>query len=137
VTPPSGEAPGRSKATASGRPQVLILDGGFGGIGAARKLRQADVDVTLVDRHDHHTFQPLVHQVATDLLKTTACGHPLRDLFHEQPIPPFLFGTVVEGLHEAGHAGTARVVVEKPFGHHQASARALAAEVHQYIERET
>ncbi len=67
------------------RPHVLVLGGGFGGIGAARKLKKADVDVTLVDRHDYHTFQPLLYQVATDLLETTACGHPLRDLFHEQP----------------------------------------------------
>jgi NADH dehydrogenase len=64
---------------------VLVLGGGFGGIAAARKLKDADVDVTLIDKHDYHTFQPLLYQVATDLLETTACGHPLRDLFHEQP----------------------------------------------------
>jgi NADH dehydrogenase len=64
---------------------VLVLGGGFGGIAAARKLEDADVDVTLVDRNDYHTFQPLLYQVATDLLETSACGHPLRDLFHEQP----------------------------------------------------
>ena len=67
------------------RPHVLILGGGFAGIGAARQLKGADVDVTLVDRHDYHTFQPLLYQVATDLLETSACGHPLRDLFHEHP----------------------------------------------------
>ena len=39
----------------------------------------------LVDKHDYHTFQPLLYQVATDLLETAAVGHPLRDLFHEQP----------------------------------------------------
>jgi glucose-6-phosphate 1-dehydrogenase len=48
-------------------------------------------------------------------------------------IPPFLFGTVVKGLAEAGLTKTARVVVEKPFGHDLASARALAEELHQYI----
>jgi NADH dehydrogenase len=64
---------------------VLVLGGGFGGVGAARKLKKADVDITLVDRNDYHTFQPLLYQVATDLLETSACGHPLRDLFHEQP----------------------------------------------------
>ncbi|MGH9248058.1 MAG: NAD(P)/FAD-dependent oxidoreductase [Acidimicrobiales bacterium] len=69
----------------TGRPQVLILGGGFGGVGAARRLKKADVDITLVDRNDYHTFQPLLYQVATDLLETSACGHPLRDLFHEQP----------------------------------------------------
>src|SRR5215510_6041282 len=49
-------------------------------------------------------------------------------------IPPFLFGTVVKGLTEAGLTKTARVVVEKPFGHDGASARELAAELHQYID---
>ena len=49
-------------------------------------------------------------------------------------IPPFLFGTVVKGLADAGLTKTARVVVEKPFGHDQESARALADELHQYID---
>ncbi len=49
-------------------------------------------------------------------------------------IPPFLFGRVVKGLHDAGLTKTARVVVEKPFGHDLESARALAAELHTYID---
>ena len=49
------------------------------------KLKHADVAVTLVDQHDYHTFQPLLYQVATDLLEPSVVGHPLRDLFHEQP----------------------------------------------------
>jgi glucose-6-phosphate 1-dehydrogenase len=49
-------------------------------------------------------------------------------------IPPFLFGTVVKGLSEAGLTDSARVVVEKPFGHDLASARALAAELHRYLD---
>jgi glucose-6-phosphate 1-dehydrogenase len=49
-------------------------------------------------------------------------------------IPPFLFGTVVKGLSEAGLTENARVVVEKPFGHDLASARELADELHQYID---
>ncbi len=68
-----------------GRPRVLVLGGGFAGIGAARKLTDADVDVVLVDKHDYHTFQPLLYQVATDLLPPATVGHALRDLFHEQP----------------------------------------------------
>jgi NADH dehydrogenase len=62
------------------RPRVLILGGGFAGVGAARKLRHADAEVVLVDRHDYHTFQPLLYQLATGLLETTAVGHSLRDL---------------------------------------------------------
>jgi NADH dehydrogenase len=71
--------------TRSSRSKVLVLGGGFAGIGAARKLKDADVDVVLVDKHNYHTFQPLLYQVATDLLEQAAVGHPLRDLFHEQP----------------------------------------------------
>lgn len=51
-------------------------------------------------------------------------------------VPPFLFATVVEGLAEAGLTGSARVVVEKPFGHDLDSARALAAELHRYVDED-
>jgi NADH dehydrogenase len=67
------------------RPRVLVLGGGFAGIGAARKLRKADVDVVVIDGHDYHTFQPLLYQVATDLLPQGTVGHPLRDLLDDQP----------------------------------------------------
>ena len=66
------------------RPRVLVLGGGFAGIGAAQKLRKSDVDVVLVDKNDYHTFQPLLYQVATGLLSEPAVGHPIRDLFHKQ-----------------------------------------------------
>ena len=63
---------------------MLVLGGGFGGIGAAKKLAKSPVDVVLVDRHDYHTFQPLLYQLATGLLEQSAVGHPIRDLFHKQ-----------------------------------------------------
>ena len=66
------------------RPRVLILGGGFAGVGAAQKLKKADAGVVLVDKHDYHTFQPLLYQLATGLLETTAVGHSLRDLVKEQ-----------------------------------------------------
>jgi NADH dehydrogenase len=66
------------------RPRVLVLGGGFAGIGAAQKLKNSDVDVVLVDKHDYHTFQPLLYQVATGLLEQPAVGHPIRDLVHKQ-----------------------------------------------------
>ena len=66
------------------RPRVLILGGGFAGIGAAQKLKKSDVDLVLVDKHDYHTFQPLLYQVATGLLEQPAVGHPIRDLVHKQ-----------------------------------------------------
>jgi NADH:quinone reductase (non-electrogenic) len=66
------------------RPRVLVLGGGFGGIGAAQKLKKSDAEVVLVDKHDYHTFQPLLYQVATGLLEQPAVGHPIRDLFQNQ-----------------------------------------------------
>jgi len=66
------------------RPRVLVLGGGSAGIGAAHKLKESDADVVVVDKHDYHTFQPLLYQVATGLLEQPAVGHPIRDLFHKQ-----------------------------------------------------
>jgi NADH dehydrogenase len=73
-----------AKLDTNGRPRVLIVGGGFAGIGAVQKLRKSDVDVVLVDKHDYHTFQPLLYQVATGLLEQPAVGHPIRDLVHKQ-----------------------------------------------------
>jgi NADH:ubiquinone reductase (H+-translocating) len=66
------------------RPRVVVLGGGFAGVGAVMKLKKADADVVLIDRHDYHTFQPLLYQLATGLLETNAVGHSLRDLVHDQ-----------------------------------------------------
>ena len=79
------EANAQPNDTAQRRPCVVVLGGGFAGIGAARALKEADADVVLVDEHNYHTFQPLLYQLATDLLATEVVGHPLRGLFHEQP----------------------------------------------------
>ena len=58
-----------SDAVADGeRPRVVVLGGGFAGIGATLKLKDAAVDVVVVDKHDYHTFQPLLYQLATGLL---------------------------------------------------------------------
>ena len=62
-----------------------------------------------------------------------AIAHARRPVFYLE-IPPFLFATVIKGLSEAGLTASARVVVEKPFGHDLESARALAADIHQYID---
>ena len=62
-----------------------------------------------------------------------ALGPAQRPVFYLE-IPPFLFATVIKGLSEAGLTAAARVVVEKPFGHDLASAHALAADIHQYID---
>ena len=54
--------------TTTGRPRVVILGGGFAGIIAARTLRNAPVDITVIDRTNHHLFQPLLYQVAMAVL---------------------------------------------------------------------
>src|SRR5437016_11040051 len=61
---------------------VMILGAGFGGIGALKKLRDADVRITIVDKRNYHTFQPLLYQVATDELGPTEVGFPIRELLH-------------------------------------------------------
>ena len=68
-------------------PHVIILGGGFGGIGALKKLRDANVRITLIDQHNYHTFQPLLYQVATDELTPEEVGFPIRELMrHHQNI---------------------------------------------------
>lgn len=64
------------------KPRVVILGGGFGGLGAIEKLKKADAEVVLIDRHNYHTFQPMLYQVATDLVSAEAVAHPLRDVIH-------------------------------------------------------
>jgi NADH dehydrogenase len=65
-------------------PRVLILGGGFGGLWAARALARAPVDITLVDRSNHHLFQPLLYQVATAGLSAPDIAAPLRHLLRRQ-----------------------------------------------------
>ena len=83
-SPSLGAVVASSTSSHSARPRVLVLGGGFAGVGAAKKLEDAEADVVLVDRHDYHTFQPLLYQLATGLLETTAVGHSLRDLVGHQ-----------------------------------------------------
>jgi NADH:ubiquinone reductase (H+-translocating) len=66
------------------RRQVIIIGGGFGGLTAAQSLRRADVDVVLIDRTNHHLFQPLLYQVATAALSPGDIAWPLRTAFRSQ-----------------------------------------------------
>ncbi|MGZ8375895.1 MAG: NAD(P)/FAD-dependent oxidoreductase [Gemmatirosa sp.] len=75
---------GRPAATSTRRPHVVIVGGGFGGLRAARALRRADVDVTLVDRTNHHLFQPLLYQVATAVLAPSDITIPIRYILRKQ-----------------------------------------------------
>ncbi len=65
------------------RPRVVVLGGGFAGINAAKTLARLPVDVTLVDRRNHHTFQPLLYQVALAVLSPADIAQPLRTVFRD------------------------------------------------------
>ena len=71
-------------AARTGRPRVVIIGGGFGGLTAAQHLKHADVDVTLVDRVNHHLFQPLLYQVATAVLAPSDITVPIRWVLRKQ-----------------------------------------------------
>src|SRR5688572_17041033 len=76
------------------RPRVVIVGGGFGGFSAARALRRAPVDVTLIDRTNHYLFQPLLYQVATGVLSPADIAMPLRVLLRTQPNATVLLADV-------------------------------------------
>ena len=73
-----------STAQTAARPRVVVIGGGFGGRNAARALRTVPVDVTIVDRTNHHLFQPLLYQVATATLAPTDITAPIRWLLRHQ-----------------------------------------------------
>jgi NADH dehydrogenase len=69
---------------AQGRPNVVIVGAGFGGLEAAKALARAPVDVTVVDRQNHHCFQPLLYQVATAALSPAEVAWPIRHILRNQ-----------------------------------------------------
>ncbi len=78
------------------RPRIVIVGGGFGGLYAARSLRRAAVDVTLIDRRNFHLFQPLLYQVATGALSPGEIASPLRYVLNRQKNTRVLLGEVVD-----------------------------------------
>src|SRR5579884_3875697 len=77
------------------RPQVVIVGGGFGGLQAARALRNAPVQVTVVDRTNHHLFQPLLYQVATAGLSPADIAAPIRHILRGQRNAEVLMAEVI------------------------------------------
>jgi NADH:ubiquinone reductase (H+-translocating) len=82
-------------------PHVAIVGAGFGGLEAAEHLAHVPVEVTLIDRHNYHTFQPLLYQVATSLLNAEDVGAPVRSMFRHQDNVTFRMATVT-GVDVAG-----------------------------------
>src|SRR5271154_6081954 len=73
-----------SSPSAGKRPRVLVIGGGFGGLAVARALRTAPVDGILIDRANHHLFQPLLYQVATSILSPSQIATPIRQVLRRQ-----------------------------------------------------
>lgn len=79
----------------AGQPaRVVVIGGGFAGLWAVRGLRRAPVEILLIDRHNHHTFQPLLYQVATAGLAAPSIAAPLRHILREQRNVTVQLGTV-------------------------------------------
>jgi NADH dehydrogenase len=78
------------------RPHVLIVGCGFGGLAATKALADADVDVTVIDRENHHTFQPLLYQVASAGLNPSDIAQPIRHIVRKQPNVKVLLDEVLE-----------------------------------------
>jgi len=76
------------------RPHVVIVGGGFGGLTAAQSLRHTPVEVTIVDRSNHHLFQPLLYQVATAGLSPSEIASPIRSILRKQKNTRVLLGEV-------------------------------------------
>ena len=66
------------------RPKIVVIGGGFGGLAAIDELAGAAVDITIIDRRNHHLFQPLLYQVATAALSTSEIAWPIRHLLHRR-----------------------------------------------------
>ena len=79
----------------SAHPHVVIIGGGFGGLYAARALRRAKACVTVIDRRNHHLFQPLLYQVATAALSPGDIASPIRWILRRQPNVTVLLADVV------------------------------------------
>src|SRR6202023_722024 len=97
------------------RPKVVIVGAGFGGIEAAKALARAPVDVTIVDKQNHHCFQPLLYQVATAALSPADVAGPIRHILRRQQNATVLMAEV------RGIDTTKRIVrtdsIEIPYDH--------------------
>src|SRR3954469_13697200 len=84
---------------------VVIIGGGFGGLSAAKALRKAPVRVTVIDRHNHHLFQPLLYQVATATLSPGDIASPIRWILRHAKNTCLLLGDV-RGIDLAARRGS-------------------------------
>src|SRR4028119_2007142 len=83
-------------ASSSGRPRVVIVGSGFGGLFAAQALRKAPVDITLIGKTGHHLFQPLLYQVATGILSEGEIAPATREIVRRHENTRVVLGEVVD-----------------------------------------
>jgi len=96
---------------ASKRPRVVIVGAGFGGLTVAKALAAAPVDVTVVDQHNYHLFQPLLYQVATAALSPADIASPIRTILRDQRNTSVMLAKVT-GIHTSSRevvAGDRRI----------------------------
>jgi NADH:ubiquinone reductase (H+-translocating) len=77
-----------------GKPRIVVIGGGFGGLELVKNLRNVNAQVVLIDKYNHHTFQPLLYQVATSGLETNSIVYPFRKRFDDQKDFYFRLGEV-------------------------------------------
>jgi NADH dehydrogenase len=96
------------------QPRIIVVGGGFGGLAAAKALHNAPAEVVLIDRTNHHLFQPLLYQVATSVLTPGQIGSPIRTILRRQKNTTVLMGEVTAvdkdqkrlTVHDADHEVT-------------------------------
>src|SRR5919206_663565 len=93
MTTSSAPAPAAPQSS-RGRPHVVIIGSGFGGLFAAQRLRNADVDVTVIGRTTHPLFQPLLYQVATGILSEGEVAPPMREIVRNRDNVHVVLGEV-------------------------------------------
>src|SRR5580700_6486843 len=76
------------------QPRVIIVGAGFGGLAAAKALRKTPAEVILIDRSNHHLFQPLLYQVATAVLTPSQIATPIRSILRNQKNVTVILGEV-------------------------------------------
>ena len=96
------------------RPRIVVVGGGFGGLAAIKELKGVDADITLIDRRNHHLFQPLLYQVATTSLAPAEIAWPIRQLVHKRPEVTTLLGEVV-GIDREANVVRLRNGTQVPF----------------------
>ena len=85
------------------RKRIVIVGAGFAGVAAARALKRCDADVVVIDRRNHHIFQPLLYQVATAVLAPSEIAAPIRQLAYVQKNVSVMLGEVT-GMDLAGRS---------------------------------